>query len=74
MITKIKYNWRQVSYGHDAGEDYDEREIGKNGVTNIHEHLPRGDADPHYCRVDFEDGHQERIMNLNAVISDTDGI
>ena len=72
MIAKITFNWMYCT-DKDYGEEFDVREVGEKGVVKIHEHLPRGESDPHYCQVDFEDGRQERIMNLNMVISDKDG-
>lgn len=74
MITKIKYNWFMSGSKDDEwGEDYFVHEVGKKGVVSISEHLPLYNADPHYCLVTFKDGHQERIMNLNAVISNESG-
>jgi hypothetical protein len=57
----------------DYGEEYTAREVGKKGVVSIHEHLPLYASDPYYCRVKFNDGHQERVMNINSVITDSNG-
>ena len=61
------------SRNDDFGEDYYSYSVGGKGVTKIEEHLPQGEGDLYYCLVSFEDGHHERIMNLNMVISGKHG-
>jgi hypothetical protein len=73
MIIKVTYNWFYCT-DKEYGDECYSYEAGKKGVVSIHEHLPRGEGDIHYCRVDFEDGHQERVLNINTVTSDHDGI
>lgn len=76
MIKSIRYNWRQVGTTQDregCGDDYELYVVGRNNVLKIVEQLPAGPTYPHCCVVSFLDGHQERIMNINAIISDEQG-
>lgn len=74
MIVEIRANWFTASNGECTGDEYDVYRVGEKNVVKIHEHLPRGDTDPYYCLVDFSDGAQKRVMNLNSVLSDEDGM
>lgn len=74
MVTKIFYNWFEGRDRDSAGEEYSIYEVGKPAgrtdkrlVVKIHEHLPCGTGDIYYCRVDFNDGNQERVMNVSNV-------
>ena len=76
MITKLTSNWCHVGstiHLDGAGEDYTVREVGKDGVVRIDEKKPPGPTHPYCCVVQFEDGHKERIMNVNTVVTDKDG-
>ena len=70
-ITKIYYNWRQVSEtnsrGMESGEDFDLHTVGKNGVTEIEEHPACGEGDKYFYYVRFENGNEEKIFNPNRV-------
>ena len=72
MITKVCYNWFYCT-DKDYGDEFCVFEVGERDVLSIHEHLPRGDGDVHYCRVTFADGHQIRVLNINAVTTDKYG-
>lgn len=74
MIVEIRANWFAASDGERTEDEYDVYRVGERDVVKIHEHLPRGDTDPYYCLVSFGNGRQKRVMNLNTVISDTDGM
>ena len=73
MVTKVTYNWSYCT-DKDYGDECYSYEVGKKNVLKIHEHLPRGDGDIHYCLVSFSGGRQERVMNINTVTSDGAGI
>ncbi len=79
-ITKIYYNFVQVSLGDEASEDYMVAEVGKpflsyNGndeyqdkkVINIKEHRPAGEGDKWFYDIELEDNKIVRVFNINSV-------
>ncbi len=73
IITKITYNWHQISDSNEAGEDYYTAEVGKLTygekleVKEIIEHCAAGEGDKWYYDVVFIDDTQMRVFNPNLV-------
>jgi len=62
-VRELVYNWHQdAEYG-----ERDVRLVVGNGVTEIIEHLPRGEGDKCSYLVEFDDGRFIRIFNPNVV-------
>jgi hypothetical protein len=61
IITKLHFNWYSTD---ENGEEYRERELGKDGVTRIRQVYAK-----HY-EVYYEDGRKEQIHAGNYSISE----
>jgi len=64
MITGINYNWYHTN---EHGEEFDYANIGEHGVNFIKEHIPKGEGDKWFYNVFYDDGHIERVFNINKV-------
>lgn len=56
-VKRVEYNWH---YTTENGSEFQYYEVGKNGVKQIHYH-------GNHCAVNFDDGHDELVYNLNRV-------
>ena len=70
-IIQLIANWYPWNDDHEAGEEYDRYDVGKNGVLSITEHRPNGPHDPvndkWFYVVVFEGKGTKRIFNPTSV-------
>ena len=67
-VTRVRYNW---FYTHADGEEYQELEVGCNGVKSIEYVSPYGEtrmAFRPYIEVKYDDGTKAMIFNFNEII------
>ena len=67
-ITKIYYNWVQVSDSRDAGCDWELAEIGEKDCVKIEEHKSQGEGDKWYYDIHFKNGDILRTFNPNEIV------
>jgi hypothetical protein len=62
-VIEIRYNWRVI----DGEDDYHYHKVGLFNVTEIIENEPTNGMQLWNFLVYFEDGHSERVFNINHV-------
>ena len=63
-VEKIIYDW---FFMQEEGEVCRDAQVGRNGVTRIIEHEPRGDGDMWFYDIHYTNGSVRRIFNINEV-------
>jgi len=66
-IEQIRYNWFYSSVNGEEYQTYTTVGLIDN-IDNIKEHVPLFEGDKYFCIVTFNDGHVEKIFNINLII------